>query len=174
MEDREARTEETLDDLLRKDERRPSSVRRTLKMFQRQRWGNFWETGWSAYGPFQAHRYHHELNWTEVTEQPNAAPFYTCFFTFSGQLTSWSLSHFNPFTDVLAAPSLEKRPIEAPDLKSLSHLPLFAWTRKRISTKMHSTESRFVIGPSNILFAGVYVCTFYEARKIYKLGQLSG
>ena len=25
---------------------------------------------------------------------------------------------------------------------------------------MHSTESRPVIGPSNILFAGVYVCTF--------------
>ena len=26
--------------------------------------------------------------------------------------------------------------------------------------KMHSTESKFVIGPSNILFAGVYMCTF--------------
>ena len=25
---------------------------------------------------------------------------------------------------------------------------------------MHSSESRLVIGPSNILFAGVYVCTF--------------
>ena len=25
---------------------------------------------------------------------------------------------------------------------------------------MHSIESRFVIGPSNILFGGVYVCTF--------------
>ena len=25
---------------------------------------------------------------------------------------------------------------------------------------MHSVESRFVMGPSNILFAGVYVCTF--------------
>ena len=25
---------------------------------------------------------------------------------------------------------------------------------------MRSTESGFVIGPSNILFAGVYVCTF--------------
>ena len=25
---------------------------------------------------------------------------------------------------------------------------------------MHSTKSRFVIGPSNILFGGVYVCTF--------------
>ena len=26
--------------------------------------------------------------------------------------------------------------------------------------KMHSVESRFVIGPSNILFGSVYVCTF--------------
>ena len=25
--------------------------------------------------------------------------------------------------------------------------------------KMHSTKSRFVIGPSNVLFSGVYVCT---------------
>ena len=25
---------------------------------------------------------------------------------------------------------------------------------------MHSIENRFVIGPSNILFSGVYVCTF--------------
>ena len=25
---------------------------------------------------------------------------------------------------------------------------------------MHSIESRFVIGPSNILFAGVYLCPF--------------
>ena len=31
-----------------KDERRPSSVRRTLEPFQRKRWGNFWEKGWSA------------------------------------------------------------------------------------------------------------------------------
>ena len=33
--------------------------------FQRQLWGHFWETGWSAYGLFRAHRYHLELNWTE-------------------------------------------------------------------------------------------------------------
>ena len=42
---REAWEEEALDDLLWKDERGPSSVRRTLELFQRQRWGNFWETG---------------------------------------------------------------------------------------------------------------------------------
>ena len=28
-----------------------------------------------------------------------------------------------------------------------------------MSIKMHSTESRFVTGPSNVLFAGVYVYT---------------
>ena len=29
-----------------------------------------------------------------------------------------------------------------------------------MSIKTHNTESRFVIRPSNILLAGVYVCTF--------------
>ena len=29
-----------------KDERGPSSVWRTLKLFQNQRWGNFWKMGW--------------------------------------------------------------------------------------------------------------------------------
>ena len=62
---REALKEETLDDLPWKDERGPSSIRRTLEPFQRQRWGNFWETGWSAYGLFRALRYHLELDWTE-------------------------------------------------------------------------------------------------------------
>ena len=52
------------DKINREDERGPSSIRRTLEPFQRQRWGNFWETGWSAYGLFRAHRYHFELNWT--------------------------------------------------------------------------------------------------------------
>ena len=52
-----------------KDERGPSSIRRTLELFQRQRWGNFWETGWSASGLFRAHRNHVELNWTEPNSQ---------------------------------------------------------------------------------------------------------
>ena len=51
-----------LGDLLWKDARGPSSIRWTLEPFQRQRWGNFWETGWSTYGLFRAHRYHLELN----------------------------------------------------------------------------------------------------------------
>ena len=33
----------------RKDKIGPSSIRRTLELFQRQRWRNFWETGWSPY-----------------------------------------------------------------------------------------------------------------------------
>ena len=32
--------------------------------------------------------------------------------------------------------------------------------REKISITMHSIKSRFVTGPSNTLFAGVYVCTF--------------
>ena len=36
----------------------------------------------------------------------------------------------------------------------------FAWTREKISIKMHSIESRVVIGPSDIPFGGMYVCTF--------------
>ena len=35
---------------------------------------------------------------------------------------------------------------------------------------MHSTEGRFVIGPSNILFGGVYVCTF-QPRNITGWGS---
>ena len=66
----------------------------------------------------------------------------------------------NSFTATLAAPSLGKRPSEVPNLKSrrlcfplrlkgfLSH--------ERISIKMRSIESRFVIRLSHVL----YVCTF--------------
>ena len=49
-----------------KDKRGPSSIRWTSKPFQRQRWGNFWETGWSTHGHFRVHRYHPEPNWTEM------------------------------------------------------------------------------------------------------------
>ena len=44
------------------DEREPSSVRPALEPYQRQRLGNFRETGWSTYGLFRAHRYHLELH----------------------------------------------------------------------------------------------------------------
>ena len=52
--EREAWKEEALDDLLSKDEKGPSSIRHTLQLFQRRRWGKFWGGGggggWSAYG----------------------------------------------------------------------------------------------------------------------------
>ena len=75
---REVWKEEARDDLRWQDERGPASVRRTLELFQRQRWGNFRETGWSAYGLFRAHRYHLELNWTEL----NWTDDYYYFFIF--------------------------------------------------------------------------------------------
>ena len=69
---REACKEETLDDLPWKDERGPSSVRRTLKLFQKKRSGNFWTTGWSACGFFRALWYHLDLNWTQLCNQVSA------------------------------------------------------------------------------------------------------
>ena len=60
----------------------------------------------------------------------------------------------HPFTAMFATPSLGKRLIKMPNLKpSMGFLASFA-------IKTHCIERRFVIGPSNILFAGVYVCTF--------------
>ena len=56
--------------------------------------------------------------------------------------------------------SLGKWPIKAPNLKPLRLFDPFPWAHQKISTKMHSIESRFVIGPSNILFARIYVCNF--------------
>ena len=70
------------------------------------------------------------------------------------------VTKLNPFTAVLSALSLWKRPVNAPDLKSLWPFAPFAWTRERVSIKIRCTDSRFVIGLSNILFAGVYMCTF--------------
>ena len=66
----------------------------------------------------------------------------------------------NPFTAMLTVPSLGKWPIKAPNLKSLRLFLLVAWARERTSIKMHSIKSRLVIGPSNILFGGMYVRTF--------------
>ena len=37
------------------------STRQILALFRRQPWGDCWETGWSAYGPFRALRCHLEL-----------------------------------------------------------------------------------------------------------------
>ena len=63
---RDTLKEQALYNLPWKDTRGPSPVRRTQEPFQRQQCGNFWETGWSTYGLFWVHRYHLELNWTEL------------------------------------------------------------------------------------------------------------
>ena len=49
---------------MRESKRAVISIRRTLELFRRQCWRNFWETGWSAYKLFWGHRHHLELNWT--------------------------------------------------------------------------------------------------------------
>ena len=45
--------------------RRPLSIRWTLELFQRQRWGD----GVERIRLFRAHRYHLELNWTEPNRE---------------------------------------------------------------------------------------------------------
>ena len=65
---REAWKEEALDGHSWKDETGLRSVRRTLEIFQRQRWGNVWETGWSVYVLFRMHMYYLEMSWTELNQ----------------------------------------------------------------------------------------------------------
>ena len=65
---------------------------------------------------------------------------------------------------MLAALSLGKRPTQVPTRKSFWLFHHFACTRERNSIKMHSIESGFVPGPSNILFAGMYACTFQRGN----------
>ena len=71
-----------LDDLPWKDDRVPSSIRRTLEPFQRQRWRNFWETGRSAYEFYRAQRYHLELNWTVLALTNKTGSVASTFFFF--------------------------------------------------------------------------------------------
>ena len=67
---------------------------------------------------------------------------------------------FNPFAAMLAALSLGKWPTQVPILKPLKLFYPFAWAPKRTFIKIHSIDSGFVTGPSNILSAGAYVCIF--------------
>ena len=80
----------------------------------------------------------------------------------NGHLFMWRPWSFmlNPFTAMLAVLSLLKQPLKVPNLKSLKPFLPFTWAHKRISIKMRSIECRLVVVPSNMLFAGVYVCTF--------------
>jgi len=67
---REAWKAEVFDDLHRKDKRGPSSIRRTLELFERQRW-EISERRDEAHNCelFRARRYHLELNWTNFVSQ---------------------------------------------------------------------------------------------------------
>ena len=66
-----------------------------------------------------------------------------------------------PFTAMLAESSLGKQPIKVPlKLEIITAFFVLERARESTSIKMHSIESRFLTGPSDILFAGVYVCTF--------------
>ena len=73
-----------------KDKRGPSSIRWTSKPFQRQRWGNFWETGWSTHGHFRVHRYHPEPNWTEQKWRHSSKPV--------ARLQSWQMTEYHLLT----------------------------------------------------------------------------
>ena len=61
---------------------------------------------------------------------------------------------------MLATLSLWKRPTKVTNWKSVPSFFLFAQACEKIFIKMHRIKSRYVIGPWNILFAGVYVCIF--------------
>ena len=70
---------------------------------------------------------------------------------------------------MLAAPSLGKGSIKVPNLKPLRLLfAPFASASKMIylflKSKCTVLKVRFFIGPSDIQFAGVYVCTFQPAN----------
>ena len=61
----------------------------------------------------------------------------------------------NLFTAMLGVPSFQKRPIKVPNFTSLRLFSPSHDQVKRITLKIQSTESRFVIRPSNRLFASV-------------------
>ena len=72
----------------------PSSIRRTLELFQRQCWGNFSETMWSACRLFQAPRDHLELSQTmqsysESQTLPLYLPEKTAAHPWSRSLLTW-------------------------------------------------------------------------------------
>ena len=70
----------------------------------------------------------------------------------------------NPFTAML---SLWKLSTKVPNLKQLRPCSPFGCARGKICIKLHSTESRFVTGPSNSLFAGMY-------KRIFQPGNFTG
>ena len=111
------------------------------------------------------------LSCFQVGESPRTIPFLKLSFYERPPLPPFltpSLSCFHvseaiikdiPLLTILlpCLPSLGKRPIKVPNLKSLRFPPPPPppWACERISIKI-----RFVIGPSNTLFDSLYVCTF--------------
>ena len=79
-----------------------------------------------------------------------------CLFCFAFGWFLWFVFLINPFIVVLDTPSLRKRSITMPDWKSLRLFPPFEWAGERTSVKMHSIESRFVTGLSNIQDYRIY------------------
>ena len=74
-----------------------------------------------------------------------------------------------PLTPSLPCCHLKKTP-ESAKFETLKPFRLlFALACERIFIKTHSVESRYVIGPENIQFAGASV--HLSARKFYRLGQ---
>ena len=86
----------------------------------------------------------------------------------------WACLHMvlNPFTAVLAAPSVWKRPIKVQNLKPSRLFCPLAWAGGKISVKMHSIESGFATGPSNILSAGLMCALF--SPEIWQSGAVKG
>ena len=77
-----------------KDAKGLSSVRRTLEPFQTNVWGNFRETGWSAYGLFRAHRYL-ERNGTDLLVIWNTDMFETRAWARFSRRWTWNLIEHN-------------------------------------------------------------------------------
>ena len=69
-------------------------------------------------------------------------------------------SFFNPFTAKACRAVARKKANKSAKFETIKTFSPFTPARKKISNKMLNIESRFVIGQSNILSTGVYVCTF--------------
>ena len=78
----------------------------------------------------------------------------------SDELDLSTLCSFNPFTAMLARAVARKMGNKSAKFEIVKVLwPLSMSTRKDFYKNAH-IEIRFVIGPLNTLFDGVYVCTF--------------
>ena len=78
---------------------------------------------------------------------------------------------FNPFTAMLAAQSRGKRLIKVSDLKSLRLFPPSHEPVKGFLSKCTALIANLLQGPSDMLLAGVYVCTF---QQLLQAGAVKG